>query len=60
MKNQANQKVLKSLAAVRGVERKRHFENGGSLHSWRGGLHTTTKDQKRNASRKACRGKKWN
>ena len=46
---------LKALARIRGAERKAHFENGGDLHSWRGGLHTVTKNKKREQSRKACR-----
>ena len=46
---------LKALARARGEERKQHFANGGDLHSWRGGLHTVTKNKKREQSRKACR-----
>ena len=57
MKKQENKRILKALAGVRGIERQRHFENGGSQHSWRGGLHTKTRNKKRDASRKACRGK---
>lgn len=46
---------LQALKRIRGAERKAHFENGGSLHDWRGGLHTVTKNKKREQSRKACR-----
>ena len=48
-------KQLQALKRIRGEERKAHFANGGSLHDWRGGLHTVTKNKKREQSRKACR-----
>ena len=54
MKTQ-NQKMLKRIKAVRGVERKRHFENGGTLVEWRGGTRTVTKNKKKQASKLACR-----
>ena len=58
MKKQSSKaQLLKQLAAVRGIDRKRHFENGGSLVDWRGGTRTVQKNKKREASRKACRGK---
>ena len=53
-KTKANQQ-LQALKRIRGAERKAHFENGGSLHDWRGGLHTVTKNKKREQSRRACR-----
>ena len=46
---------LKALARIRGLERKAHFENGGTLSDWRGGVHTVTKNRKKEQSRKACR-----
>ena len=52
-----NKKLLKQLAAIRGVERANHFKNGGSLHNWRGGLSTKTKNKKKQASKTACRGR---
>ena len=54
MKKQ-NQQMLKRIKAVRGIERKRHFENGGTLIEWRGGTRTVTKNKKKEASKQACR-----
>ena len=51
------QKQLEQLARIRGVERKMHFEEGGSLHEWRGGLHTVTDNKKKQRNKRACRGK---
>jgi|TARA_Y100001973_G_C5171248_1_gene319203 hypothetical protein len=48
---------LASLKAVRGLERKHHFQNGGSLVDWRGGTRTVTIDRKKQQSKRACRGK---
>ena len=48
---------LKTLRAVAGVERKRHFENGGTLVAWRGGTRTVTVARKKKKSKHACRGK---
>tara|TARA_R110002110_G_scaffold324921_1_gene536944 strand:- start:228 stop:476 length:249 start_codon:yes stop_codon:yes gene_type:complete len=50
-------KQLEELARIRGVERKLHFEEGGSLHEWRGGLHTVTSNKKKVLNKRACRGK---
>ena len=47
---------LKTLRAVAAVERKRHFENGGSLVAWRGGTRTVTVDRRKKKSKHACRG----
>ena len=41
--------MLKRIKAVRGIERKRHFENGGTLIEWRGGTRTVTKNKKKEA-----------
>ena len=54
MKKQ-NKQMLQRLKAVRGIERKRHFDNGGSLVQWRGGTRTVTKYKKKEASKQACR-----
>jgi len=51
------QKQLEQLARIRGTERKLHFEEGGSLHEWRGGLHTVTANKKKKRNKRACRGK---
>ena len=56
MKKQ-NKQMLQRLKAVRGIERKRHFDNGGSLVQWRGGTRTVTKNKKKVASKTACRGR---
>ena len=51
--------ALDSAAAIRGLDRKAHFEAGGSLtgiNGWRA-IRTVTPDRKKKASKKACRGK---
>ena len=48
-------KVLAAVARARGVERKEHFANGGTLASWRG-VRLVQKDRKKEQSRKVCRG----
>lgn len=45
MKTQ-NKQIIKCIKAVRAIERKRHFENGGTLVDWRGGTRTITKNKK--------------
>ena len=55
----SNRATLKALARIRGEERKQHFANGGTLTDWRGGVHTVTKNRKKEQSRKACRSKNW-
>ena len=54
MKKQSKQ-MQQRLKALRGIERKRHFDNGGSLVKWRGGTRTVTKNKKKEASKSACR-----
>jgi len=46
---------IKALKAIRGIERKEHFENGGSLVSWRGGTRTVTTDRKKQRDKRKCR-----
>jgi hypothetical protein len=46
---------LKKIKAIRGLDRKRHFEEGGSLVSWRGGTRTITTDRKKRDNKKKCR-----
>jgi hypothetical protein len=48
---------LRTLRAVRGIERKKHFENGGDLVSWRGGTRTVEVDRRKQKSKMACRGR---
>ena len=50
-------KQLEELARIRGVERKLHFEEGGSLHEWRGGLHTITANKKRSETNEPAEAK---
>jgi len=52
-----NKEQIRRLKAIRGVERRRHFEEGGSLVSWRGGTRTVTTDRKKASDKRACRGK---
>lgn len=47
---------LAHLKAQRGLDRAAHFAAGNDLAAWRG-THTVTKNRKREASRRACRGK---
>ncbi len=56
-KKKQNKEQIRRLKAIRGVERKRHFEEGGDLVSWRGGTRTITVDRKKKMNKKACRGK---
>ena len=53
------ERKLNDLARQRGIDRKHHFANGGSMHDWRGGLHTVQKDKRKEKSKRACRGKNW-
>jgi len=46
---------LKSLAAIRGFDRKEHFANGGDLVSWRGGTRTVQADRKKKNNKRKCR-----
>ncbi len=39
--------ALKILKAARGLERKAHFANGGTLVEWRGGTRTVTRNKKK-------------
>jgi hypothetical protein len=51
------EKQLEQLARIRGAERKLHFEKDGTVHEWRGGLHTVTANKKKVLNKRACRGK---
>ena len=57
MTKKQKQEQLKALRAVRGRERKAHFENGESLVKWRGGTRTVTQDRKKQQNKRKCRGK---
>ena len=41
-----SKQTIRTIKAARGIERKNHFENGGSLVSWRGGTRTITRNKK--------------
>ena len=41
-----SKQTIKTIKAARGIERRKHFENGGSLVSWRGGTRTITRNKK--------------
>ena len=56
-KKKQNKEQLRHIKAIRGVERKQHFEEGGDLVSWRGGTRTVTVDRKKQRNKRACRGK---
>ena len=54
--HKARIKALKAASArQRGLDREAHFAAGGDLASWRG-RHSVTKNRKREASRRGCRG----
>lgn len=48
-------KLLDNVKAQRGLDRKAHFENGGTLVQWRGGPRLVQKDKRREASKNGCR-----
>jgi len=48
--------IIKSIKAVRGLDRAEHFANGGTLVEWMGGPHLIVKDKKKFQNKKACRG----
>jgi hypothetical protein len=45
---------IKHLRAIRGLERRAHFEAGGTLEAWLG-RHTVEVDRLHEAQRTACR-----
>lgn len=49
-------KVLDTSKILRGLDRKAHFENGGTLEGWRG-RHLVIPDKKKQANKRACRGR---
>ena len=55
-KNKKFQAAMASSRAIRGIQRREHFANGGTTAMWRGRTVTFT-DRKKAASKKACRGK---
>jgi len=42
--------------AQQGLDRAKHFAEGGSLVEWNGGPRTVQTDRKKRASKRACRG----
>jgi hypothetical protein len=53
-KNKKAKKAREAIARSRGIARDVHFELGGTPATWRG-IHTVTKNGRREASRRACR-----
>ena len=49
-------KNAKPLAGVRGIARDKHFAEGGDIAGWRGRARRFA-DEKKQANKKACRGK---
>ncbi len=45
-RKKGSERVLANMKAQRGLDRKHHFENGGTLVEWMGGPRTKTKNQK--------------
>ncbi len=41
-----SERIMENIRAQRGLDRKRHFEQGGTLVEWMGGPRTKTKNQK--------------
>jgi len=52
-----SERVLASVRAQGGLDRKAHFENGGTLVEWRGGPHTVTKNMRAWENKRRARGK---
>ena len=55
MTKKQRKQQLKTLRDIRGIDRKAHFESGGSLVSWRGGTRTVTVDRKKKRNKNLCR-----
>jgi len=53
-KNTKKDRILGDMKAIRGNDRKAHFESGGSLESWRG-RHMVVPDKRKAANKRACR-----
>ena len=46
MEFQMSKQKLKTLKAVRSIERSEHFARGGTLTEWMGGARTVTRNKK--------------
>jgi hypothetical protein len=46
-RRKGSERLLSNVKAQRGLDRKAHFTNGGSLVEWRGGPRTVERNQKR-------------
>ena len=49
-------KILDASARQRGIDRAKHFADGGTVEGWRG-KHSVEKDARKEAAKKKCRGK---
>ena len=47
VQHKMSKKQRKYLKAIRGLDRTRHFSEGGTLVEWMGGPHTVTKNKKK-------------
>ena len=47
MKKSNKKAVIETIKAARGLERKEHFANGGTLVEWRGGTRTVQRNRKK-------------
>lgn len=50
--------ILRDIKAIRGIDRKAHFEGGGTMIEWMGGPRLIEKDKKKFKNKNACRGQK--
>jgi len=57
MTKKQRKEQLRTLKVIAGLDRKRHFEKGGDLVSWRGGTRTVTVDRKKKRNKRKCRGR---
>lgn len=53
LKSSINRRIA-DLKAIRGLERRAHFEAGGTVEAWRG-RHAVETDERKEGSRRACR-----
>jgi len=54
-RDENHSKKIEEFRRSKGINRKVHFETGGSLSSWRG-LHKIEEDSSKESDRLACRG----
>lgn len=52
-----NKEIIRQIKAARHIARKEHFESGGTLHEWLGGVHLVTANKKRYNRKSKHKGK---